>query len=103
MADFTNQSSGQTFLVHNVETIRGLVFPRRKPPASYRGVDCGQQPLCSYRLELGVALALQATPVFPSTQLAPSLWGSGGSKASLRNATTPSTRIHGERPTLVSL
>lgn len=42
LVDFTSYSAGQTLLVLNVETIKGLVLSGSKQQASYRGVDCGQ-------------------------------------------------------------
>lgn len=42
LGDFTSYSAGQTLLVLNVETIKGLVLSGSKQQASYRGVDCGQ-------------------------------------------------------------
>lgn len=68
LVDFTSYSAGQTLLVLNVETIKGLVLSRSKLRLPTEVLTAGSQQLyCSYRLELG-APALGTTPVFLSTQ-----------------------------------
>lgn len=71
LVDFTSYSSGQTLLVLNVETIKGLVLSGSKQQASYGGVDCGR-PAALLFLPIGADWspeppALGTTPAFLST------------------------------------
>lgn len=94
LGDFTSYSAGQTLLVLNVETIKGLVLSGSKQQASYRGVDCGQ-PAAPLLLPMraGSPCSGDHTCLPQYTAGPTSLRGSGEGRAGWGNTSSPHTSI----------